>query len=99
MRTTLAPDNEAKLESANCCEIVHGLRSPDALLPRARLFITVPLLIEPSRHTCIQIAYTHIHIHTQVRNRPPFVFTLAPEAHDYTWLTVHIGIDWYEIEA
>ena len=53
MRTILAPDNEAKLESANCCEIVHGIRSPDALLPRDRLFITVPLLIEPSRHTCI----------------------------------------------
>ena len=42
IRTTLAPEREANELSANCWEMVHGMRSPDARLPRDRLFITEP---------------------------------------------------------
>jgi len=35
-----------------CCETVQGIKSPDALLPRARLFMMLALEISPSRHTC-----------------------------------------------
>ena len=34
-----------------CCEIVHGMRSPEALFPLDRLFIMKDLDIAPSRHT------------------------------------------------
>ena len=34
-----------------CCEMVHGMRSPAALLPRERLLITEEREIAPSRHT------------------------------------------------
>ena len=68
IRTILAPDKEAKLLSANCCEIVHGMRSPDALLPRDKLFITEPLLIAPSRHTYNTHTHTHTHTHVSMRD-------------------------------
>ena len=32
--------------------MVHGMRSPDALFPRDKLFITDDLEISPSKHTC-----------------------------------------------
>ena len=34
-----------------CCEIVHGIKSPEALLPRAKLFIIEDFDISPSRQT------------------------------------------------
>lgn len=39
---------------ATCCDIVHGMRSPEALLPRDKLLTTELRLMQPSRQT-----YTH----------------------------------------
>ena len=49
--TILAPESPGKSWSLNCCETVHGIRSPDALLPRDRLFMMEDFEISPSRHT------------------------------------------------
>ena len=47
-----------------CCETVQGIRSPDALLPRDKLFIMVDLDISPSKHTCQLKKYMYHANHT-----------------------------------
>ena len=36
-----------------CCDIVHGIRSPEARLPRDRLLTMDDLDISPSKQTCM----------------------------------------------
>lgn len=49
--TILIPDKLPNWSSWNCSEIVQGIRSPAALLPRVKLDTTVSLLISPSMQT------------------------------------------------
>ena len=47
-----------KLKMMNtCCEIVHGIKSPDALLPRAKLFMIEDFDISPSKQILKQQAF------------------------------------------
>lgn len=51
MRTILPPDSPANSWSLNCWDIVHGIKSPEALFPLDKLFMMEVFEISPSRHT------------------------------------------------
>ncbi|KAG7146661.1 hypothetical protein HYQ46_004530 [Verticillium longisporum] len=51
MRTTRAPDSEAKSSSWNCWLTSQGMRSPDGRWPLLSELRTLCLLILPSRDT------------------------------------------------
>ena len=52
IRTTRAPERDANSASWNCCDIVHGIMSPDGASPRAMARATLSLEISPSSESC-----------------------------------------------
>lgn len=48
MRTMRAPDSIGNSGSWYCCPMVHGMRSPVGISPRARLLLELFLLMAPS---------------------------------------------------